>query len=331
MIDGEMFLDTIHEFSLATAAQVAGIAYENVECRVNIANRICTGDDRIVICEIKLRGTRESGDAKTRGARFFQRHTPAMEYLRQFLLYRRAGRIQRQEFDAALKETYRIMSPGAIFRLVVPDLQSICQHYLETAKAGDPEACSVDRMISTAREGNGEIVVELESGTDVQKVLDEIKVEVDRIDTFPEEAEEPLVLEIINRDPTIYIAAYGDVAERNLRQAAEKIRDDLLDARIVSQMEIKSGADQGFFSAIKFKQPEVITQIELMGVRDMKLQLKCPKKICAVTGFPLTRWSMPFKWAVLICRGERSRPPRGRFWSDPKASFTSERNLKPFR
>jgi HAE1 family hydrophobic/amphiphilic exporter-1 len=132
----------------------------------------------------------------------------------------------------------------------------------------------IDRMISTAREGNGEVVLELESGTDVQKVLDEIKVEVDRIDTFPEEAEEPLVLEIINRDPTIYIAAFGDVAERNLRQAAEKIRDDLLDARIVSQMEIKSGADRGIFSAIKFKQPEVITQIELVGVRDYEIAIE---------------------------------------------------------
>ncbi|MGD9220682.1 MAG: efflux RND transporter permease subunit, partial [Desulfobacterales bacterium] len=117
----------------------------------------------------------------------------------------------------------------------------------------------IDRIISTAREGNGEVVAELESGTDVQKVLDEIKAEVDRIDTFPEEAEEPLVLEIINRDPTIYIAAYGDVAERRLRQAAEKIRDDLLDPRVVSQIE--SQTERGFWSAFKFKQPEVITQI----------------------------------------------------------------------
>ena len=130
----------------------------------------------------------------------------------------------------------------------------------------------IDRMISTAREGNGEVTVELESGTDVQKVLDEIKAEVDRIDTFPEEAEEPFVLEIINRDPTIYIAAYGDVAEGSLRQAAEKIRDDLLDARIVAQIE--SETDQGFLSAIKFKQPEVITQIELVGVRDYEIAVE---------------------------------------------------------
>ena len=130
----------------------------------------------------------------------------------------------------------------------------------------------IDRMRSTAREGNGEVVVELESGSDVQKVLDEIKAEVDRIDTFPEEAEEPLVLEIINRDPTIYIAAYGDVAERNLRQAAEKIRDDLLDARIVAQIE--SEVEKGALSAIKFKQPEVITQIELVGVRDYEIAIE---------------------------------------------------------
>ena len=95
----------------------------------------------------------------------------------------------------------------------------------------------IDRIISTAREGNGEVLVELESGSDVQKALDEIKAEVDRIETFPEEAEEPLVIEIVKRDPTIYVALYGDVAEKRLRQAAEKVRVDLLDPRIVSLLD----------------------------------------------------------------------------------------------
>jgi len=134
----------------------------------------------------------------------------------------------------------------------------------------------IDRMVSTAREGNGEVLVELESGIDVPKVLDEIKVEVDRIDTFPEEAEEPLVLEIVNRDPTIYIAVYGDVSEKRLRRTAEKIRDDLLDARFISQMD--ASTEEGGFAAIlkglKFKQPEVITQIELVGVRDYEIAIE---------------------------------------------------------
>ena len=52
----------------------------------------------------------------------------------------------------------------------------------------------ISRMVSTAREGEGSVLVELKAGSDVAKILDEIKAEVDRIDTFPDEAEEPVVL-----------------------------------------------------------------------------------------------------------------------------------------
>ena len=161
----------------------------------------------------------------------------------------------------------------------------------------------IDRIISTAREGNGEVLVELESGMDVQKVLDEIKAEVDRIDTFPVEAEEPLVLEIIERDPTIFIAAYGDVSERHLRQAAEKIRDDLLDPRIVAQIE--SETKRGFFSAIKFKQPEVITQIELVGVRDYEIAVE-------VSEDNLRRYGLTFDQVVNAVRAGSIDLPGGR-------------------
>ena len=54
----------------------------------------------------------------------------------------------------------------------------------------------------------------------------------DRIDTFPDEAEEPVVMEIINQDPTISVAVFGDVSEKRMRQVAEKIRDDLLVAKM---------------------------------------------------------------------------------------------------
>ena len=82
----------------------------------------------------------------------------------------------------------------------------------------------IKRLISTAREGHGEVLAELETGADVRKILDEIKAEVDRIDTFPEEAEEPVVIEIIRQDPTISVAVFGDVSEKRMRHIAEKIR-----------------------------------------------------------------------------------------------------------
>jgi len=90
------------------------------------------------------------------------------------------------------------------------------------------------KTYSGSYEGYGSVTAELETGADVQTVMDDIKTEVDRIDTFPEEAEEPVVIEIVNRDPVIYVAIYGEVSEKLLRQIAERIRDDLVDTKPIS-------------------------------------------------------------------------------------------------
>ena len=92
----------------------------------------------------------------------------------------------------------------------------------------------ISRTYSAAREGRGDVTVELASDADVQQVLDDIKAEVDSIDTFPEEAEEPEVIEIINRNPAITVAVYGNVSEMRLRRLAEQIRDDLVDTGPIS-------------------------------------------------------------------------------------------------
>ena len=39
------------------------------------------------------------------------------------------------DFRLALKNTYKILSPGGIFRLIVPDLEILCRVYLESDKA----------------------------------------------------------------------------------------------------------------------------------------------------------------------------------------------------
>ena len=71
---------------------------------------------------------------------------------------------------------------------------------------------------------------------DVQKVVDDVKTLVDTIDTFPEDAETPLIQEITIKDEAINIAVYGDVSERNLRRTAEKVREDLLALKEISQV-----------------------------------------------------------------------------------------------
>jgi hydrophobic/amphiphilic exporter-1 (mainly G- bacteria), HAE1 family len=155
----------------------------------------------------------------------------------------------------------------------------------------------IESLRSTAREGSGEVIAELETGADVQKILDEIKAEVDRIDTFPVEAEEPLVMEIINQDPTISIAVYGDVPEARMRQIAEGIRDDLLDAKMVTDQ--GPGGWQELIASLlkrfKFKQPESITQIDLVGVRDYEIAVEVSEE-------DLRRYGLSFDQVVSAVR-----------------------------
>ncbi|WP_022668054.1 efflux RND transporter permease subunit [Desulfospira joergensenii] len=92
----------------------------------------------------------------------------------------------------------------------------------------------IKSMHSTAIEGNGSVTLELAGGTDINEKLDEVKTEIDLIDSFPEEAEDPVTVEIKNNDPAIYVAVYGDVEERLLRDTAERIRDDLVDTPEIS-------------------------------------------------------------------------------------------------
>jgi len=92
----------------------------------------------------------------------------------------------------------------------------------------------VKTMYATALEGYGSILLELKAGTDISEKLDEVKTQVDLIDSFPEEAEDPVVTEIKNNAPAIYLAIYGDVDEKLLRDTAEKIRDDLVETDDIS-------------------------------------------------------------------------------------------------
>ncbi len=101
----------------------------------------------------------------------------------------------------------------------------------------------VDTITSRASEGVGSVIVELEKGSDTQQALDDIKAEVDRITTFPEEAEEPQVSERTNRRQVINLVVYGDVDERTLKVLAERARNDLTALPNISQAELSGTRD----------------------------------------------------------------------------------------
>ncbi|MDA0748798.1 MAG: efflux RND transporter permease subunit, partial [bacterium] len=80
---------------------------------------------------------------------------------------------------------------------------------------------------SMAAEGVGTVTVEVAQGADIRRLLDDVKVEVDRIDTFPVEADKPVVKEVVRRNRVIDVVVYGEVPERTLKTIAQRVRDDM--------------------------------------------------------------------------------------------------------
>ena len=112
--------------------------------------------------------------------------------------------------------------------------EGVCLRVEETIAPVD----GVKRMTSSATEGAGMTIVEVEEYADTTEVLDEIKAEIDTIITFPEETEKPTIAEIKTVHKVVTVVVYGDVSEKILRTLAEQIRDDLTAKPNISQVAI---------------------------------------------------------------------------------------------
>jgi multidrug efflux pump subunit AcrB len=87
---------------------------------------------------------------------------------------------------------------------------------------------NVKRIRANANENVGSVILEVMTGADKNQVLQDTKSEVDRILTFPEEAERPVVSVMSNRQEVILLVVSGDASELALTEQAERVRDDLL-------------------------------------------------------------------------------------------------------
>ena len=115
----------------------------------------------------------------------------------------------------------------------------------------------IKEYTSTASEGSGNVRIELLAGADHQTALQEIQQEVDRITTFPEDAEDPIVTLVSRKRDVLQITLFGDTTEHALRELAESTRDRLLQYKGISQVEIVGGRD--FEIAVEINQQQLRT------------------------------------------------------------------------
>lgn len=107
----------------------------------------------------------------------------------------------------------------------------------------------IDEINATASEGAALIVIQALEGTDINRLWQEVKSEVDRISTFPDEAEDPQITIAARKHEVLSLVLYGDASETTLRALADQIRDELL-------------MDEG------------ITQVDFEGVRNREIQVE---------------------------------------------------------
>ena len=96
----------------------------------------------------------------------------------------------------------------------------------------------VKQVTAVAREGYGSVIVELLTGANAGKALQDVKNAVDSILSFPEEAERPMVSLVDLRNQVLTIMVYGQQDEQTLRDLAEQVRDDLLQRPGITLVEL---------------------------------------------------------------------------------------------
>jgi multidrug efflux pump subunit AcrB len=96
----------------------------------------------------------------------------------------------------------------------------------------------IKKLTSSSAEGSGTVTVEVETGYDLREVLDEVKNRVDAIDTFPVEAEKPIIREVLVRRQVLTVAISGDTDELTLKRLGERVRDEVSALPGITQVEL---------------------------------------------------------------------------------------------
>ncbi|WP_421134511.1 efflux RND transporter permease subunit [Alteromonas sp. A079] len=101
----------------------------------------------------------------------------------------------------------------------------------------------IKQLTSTAVEGMGTVTIQVEEDYDVQSLLDEVKVQVDAIPSFPGDTEKPVVYRQKIQQDVMWVSVYGDASERELKEFAKDLRDDIANLPGISSVQVVGARD----------------------------------------------------------------------------------------
>ena len=101
----------------------------------------------------------------------------------------------------------------------------------------------IKRITSRSAEGRSTVRAEIEDGYDSRDLLNDIKSRVDAVNTFPEDAERPVISLVQTDREVISVVLYGDLHESELKLLAQRVRDDLLRISGISRIKLEASRD----------------------------------------------------------------------------------------
>jgi multidrug efflux pump subunit AcrB len=173
--------------------------------------------------------------------RFFTQHPTAANLL--MILFVALGMLS---IPSLRRETFPDITPAEVrIRVIYPGAtaedveESICQR-IEDAVDG---ISFVKELRSDAREGVATTTVEIQHGGNFQIFLADIQTEVDAIDDFPIEAQEPIVTQLGTTDPVLTLVVSGPLDPPGLKAYCEDFKDRLQQVPEITLVKIAGFSD----------------------------------------------------------------------------------------
>lgn len=99
------------------------------------------------------------------------------------------------------------------------------------------------KVTAIASESIATVNIEVENDYDVQEVMDEVKVQVDSISSFPAQTERPVIYRNKMQNNVMWVSVHGDASERSLKEFAKSVRDEIKMKGLASKVEIMGGRE----------------------------------------------------------------------------------------
>ena len=158
----------------------------------------------------------------------------------------------------------------------------------------------IKQVTAKANEGTGTVTIEVIEGQNIQRVAQDVQSAVDRINSFPDEVEDPQVTIAQRRRYVVSLALYGNTGESVLRETAERVRDLLLQ-------------DPG------------ITQVDLYGIRDYEISISVSQSTLRAYGLSLEGIAQTIRRAAVELPGGSIKTESG----DVLVRMTERRDYGP--